>query len=74
MNAVACCKATAAGGVGDRPTDARELADIVRRYGPAYRRAHRLNGDQNKTLNAIEACRTAVLGGHVESCRRCGYK
>ncbi|MDP6637416.1 MAG: IS91 family transposase [Phycisphaerae bacterium] len=74
MDAAACCKATADRGVGDRPTDGRELADIVRRYGPAYRRAHRLSPDQNKTLNAIEACRTAVLGGHADSCRRCGYK
>jgi len=74
MNAVACCKATAARGVGDRPADGRELADIIRRYGPAYRRDNRLSGDQNKTLNAIEACRTSALGGHAESCRRCGYK
>ena len=74
MDAVACCKATAARGVGARPAGQRELADIVRRYGPAYRRDNRLNGDQHKTLNAIEACRTSALGGHADSCRRCGYK
>jgi len=74
MDAVACCKATAARGVGARSTDGRELADIIRRYGPAYRRDNRLNPDQSKTLNAIEACRTSALGGHADSCLRCGYK
>ena len=74
MKAAACCKATAARGVGDRSTNGRELADIIRRYGPAYRRDNRLSPDQDKTLNAIKACRTAVLGGHAKSCLRCGYK
>ena len=74
MNAAACCKATATSGVGARPTDGRELADIIRRYGPAYRRDNRLSGDQRKALNAIEACRTSELGGHAQLCHRCGYK
>jgi hypothetical protein len=74
MDAAACCRATAARGVGARPADGRELADIVRRYGPAYRRDNRLIGDQRKALNAIEDCRTSELGGHAQSCRRCGYK
>jgi len=74
MDAVACCKATAARGVGDRSANGRELADIVRRYGPAYRRDNGLNPDQRKALNAIEVCRTSALGGHADSCLRCGYK
>ena len=74
MNAAACCKATAVRGVGDRSANGRELADIIRCYGPAYRRNNRLSGDQRKALNAIEDCRTAELGGHAQSCRRCGYK
>ena len=74
MDAAACCKATADRGVGAGPTDGRELADIIRRYGPAYRRDHRLSPDQNKTLCAIKTCRTSELGGHAQSCRRCGYK
>jgi len=74
MDAAACCKATAARGVGDRSTNGRELADIIRRYGPAYRRNNRLSGDQRKALNAIEACRTSELGGHAQLCHRCGYK
>jgi hypothetical protein len=59
---------------GARPQPACELADIVRRYGPAYRSAHRLPLAHLKVLSAIESCRTAALGGHRESCAQCGYE
>ena len=49
-----------------------ELADIVRACGDAYRRTHRLATVQHRALHAIETCRTAVLGGHRETCDRCG--
>ena len=49
-----------------------ELADIVRAHGQAYRRTHRLATVQQRALRAIETCRTAVLGGHQETCDRCG--
>jgi hypothetical protein len=48
-----------------------EVADIVRRHGPAYRQRHRLPRDQLRLLRAIELCRTAALGGHVEQCDHC---
>jgi hypothetical protein len=48
-----------------------ELADIVRRHGPAYRQQHSLSGQQQRVLAAIERCRTAALGGHVEQCDPC---
>jgi len=53
-----------------------ELADIFRRYGDAYRQAHgtKLSRDQWRVMNAIEACRTAELGGHLEHCDRCEYQ
>jgi len=50
---------------------ALEVADIFRAHGEAYRRAHHLTGDQVKVMRAIEACRTAVLGGHVDLCLDC---
>ena len=31
-----------------------------------------MSGAQRRVMGAIEACRTAILGGHVESCERCG--
>ena len=49
-----------------------ELADIVRAYGARYQHTHRLARVQRAALRAIAACRTAVLGGHRETCDRCG--
>jgi hypothetical protein len=49
-----------------------EVADIVRAHGAAYRQTHRLSRPQRRALRAIELCRTAALGGHRESCDRCG--
>ena len=53
-----------------------EVADIFRRHGPAYRRemAGRLSRDQLRIMGAIEACRTAALGGHIERCSGCGHE
>jgi hypothetical protein len=62
------------GGSGARPQPACELADVVRRYGPAYRRAHRLPYVHHRVLNAIERCRTAALGGHRDTCAHCGFE
>ncbi|MDE2487989.1 MAG: transposase zinc-binding domain-containing protein, partial [Alphaproteobacteria bacterium] len=44
-----------------------EVADILHAHGAAFRRAHagRLSLGQLKVMSAIEACRTAELGGHV---------
>jgi hypothetical protein len=49
-----------------------ELADIVRAHSDAYRATHRLTPVQHRALRAIVACRTAVLGGHRETCDHCG--
>ncbi len=48
-----------------------ELADIVRRHGARYRAAHRLSRIQRRALRAVERCRTAALGGHLEPCASC---
>ena len=52
-----------------------EVADIFRVAGPAYRAAHagHLSLHQLKIMSAIEHCRTAALGGHVEACTDCGH-
>jgi hypothetical protein len=51
-----------------------EVADVFRRHGAAYREAHggQLGRVERKVMGAIEACRTAALGGHVEHCADCG--
>ena len=56
------------------PRPALELADIFRHHGPAYRQAHRLCLQQWRLMQAIEACRTAALGGHVERCGHCQHR
>jgi len=52
-----------------------EVADIFRSAGPQYRAAHagHLSLHQLKVMSAIEQCRTAALGGHVEACTDCGH-
>ena len=52
-----------------------EVADIFRSAGPAYRSTHagHLSLHQLKVMSAIENCRTAALGGHVEACEDCGH-
>src|SRR3954453_11284590 len=52
---------------------ALEVADIFRRHGEAYRQAHagHLGRVERRIMGAIEACRTARLGGHVERCTEC---
>ena len=51
-----------------------EVADIFRQYGPEYRKSKPLSWAQHKVMRAIEACRTAILGGHKEVCKHCGAK
>ncbi|MER8672294.1 IS91 family transposase [Mesorhizobium sp. M1156] len=53
-----------------------EVADIFRRYGEAYRAQHdaQLSIAQRRVMTAIELCRTAALGGHVEQCDHCGHR
>ena len=53
---------------------ALEVADIFRGAGPAWRDEQRghLSLAQLKVMSAIEACRSAALGGHVLRCEGCG--
>jgi hypothetical protein len=57
------------------PRGALEVADIFRDHGPAWRReqAGHLSLGQLKVMAAIEQCRTASLGGHVQCCPECGH-
>jgi predicted Zn-ribbon and HTH transcriptional regulator len=51
-----------------------ELADIFRAYGGAYRRDQPLPVSHLKVIEAVERCRTAALGGHIERCDSCGFE
>ncbi|MBA4384189.1 MAG: IS91 family transposase [Anaerolinea sp.] len=49
-----------------------ELADILRKYLPAYRRRHKLSYEQSRAVRAIMNCRTPALGGLLKVCTGCG--
>ncbi|HEX5394350.1 MAG TPA: IS91 family transposase [Rhodocyclaceae bacterium] len=48
------------------------LAEVLCRHGPAYLASHSLSAAKAKAWRAIVACRTAALGGYIETCDTCG--
>jgi hypothetical protein len=57
------------------PKPKLEIADILRKHGPAWRRANvgHVSLSQLKVMSAIEACRTEALGGHIAACTKCSH-
>ncbi len=57
-----------------RPTV--EVADLLHAQGERFVEQNRswLSYQQLKVLRAIERCRTAALGGHIDHCSRCGHR
>jgi predicted Zn-ribbon and HTH transcriptional regulator len=51
-----------------------EVGEVLRLYGDAYRQTHRLSTPALRVMHAIETCRTAALGGHLERCTDCGFE
>ena len=51
-----------------------EVAEVLRLHGDAYRQTHRLSTPVLRVMHAIETCRTAALGGHLERCTDCGFE
>jgi len=58
----------------DRPP--LEVADLVRAAGIAFIERNRqwIRWTHIKVLLAIARCRTALLGGHIDECTRCGHR
>ena len=58
------------------PRAALTVAEVFRRYGDTFRAqaGAALSTAQRRVMTAIEQCRTAALGGHVEQCDRCGHR
>jgi hypothetical protein len=52
-----------------------EVADIFHRHGADWRRANagHVSLEQLQVMAAIEQCRSAALGGHIERCEDCGH-
>ena len=57
-----------------RPTV--EVADILRAPGDRFLDRYRRSFDfqQLKAFRAIQCCRTAALGGHIDACPQCGHQ
>jgi len=57
-----------------RPTV--EVADILRAQGDRFldRYQRSLDFQQLKAFRAIQRCRTAALGGHIDACPQCGHQ
>jgi hypothetical protein len=53
-----------------------EVADILRAQGKRFLDRYRssLDFQQLKAFRAIQNCRTAALGGHLDACPECGYQ
>lgn len=49
-----------------------EVQDIFAAHGAEYRNNHNLPISHLRAMSAIERCRTAALGGHVDVCDGCG--
>jgi hypothetical protein len=58
------------------PRPPLEVADLVRAAGERFLERSRgwLSGQHRKVLSAIERCRTAALGGHLDECKDCGHR
>jgi len=51
-----------------------EVADIFRSTSEAFRDRYVPTPQQRKVITAIERCRTAKLGGHLDVCTKCGHE
>lgn len=51
-----------------------EVADVIRLFGDALLRQETVSPARQRVMRALLACRTAQLGGHVESCDSCDYQ
>ena len=50
-----------------------ELSQIFSEYKEEFLRENTLVSQQEKALNDIINCRSAILGGHIKKCDQCGY-
>lgn len=66
--------ATQTAGTFESARPSPEVADVFGQYGEQYRRSRPLPLSHLKVMHAIEVCRTAHLGGHVERCDLCGFE
>ena len=67
-------EAAPGGAAADSPRPCWELADIFRLHGDRHRQEYKLPAAHLKVMHAVEVCRTAALGGHLERCDGCALE
>lgn len=50
-----------------------ELAQVIQRFGKEFEEQYPPNAYVQRTLSAIQRCRTSALGGHKDQCDECGH-
>jgi hypothetical protein len=58
----------------DRTEPGLEVAEIFRRAISDYKQKYTLGPAEARIARDVMACRTAVLGGHVDVCAACGHE
>lgn len=51
-----------------------EVQDIFNQFGESFLENRSLSPVQSKAFRAIQSCRTATLGAHVDACDECGFE
>lgn len=55
------------------PRATHEVADVIRLFGADLLRSEMVSPARRRVMRDLSACRTALLGGHVESCDSCDF-
>lgn len=50
-----------------------EVADVLHEFREVFQKTYQLPLQHHKVMNAIQACRTSLLGGHKEQCDQCEH-
>lgn len=48
-----------------------EVAQVIGQFGPAFKASRKVPTQHIRTLQALQQCRTAQLGGHIDYCSAC---
>ena len=55
------------------PRATHEVADVIRLFGADLLRTEMVTSARRRVMRDLSACRTSLLGGHVEQCDACDY-
>ncbi|HOW26464.1 MAG TPA: IS91 family transposase [Bacteroidales bacterium] len=50
-----------------------QVGDVFRDLSEPFRKHYRMSPRQMKVFYALQNCRTAIMGGHIDKCNECGH-